>query len=381
RWLELTGGRQREDLDTQLVNGWVESLFQGWQVAEAKRPLLDQANERLALIADLRAAIPAAQGDLAAQQKFLQLSEQLPDSYEHSMLAELKSAKAKIESLAAIETQLKQPTIHEVKLAQAWARIKKYSGQHLVEATAVQRCDLAALRAPLILEIAKLPDPKEARGRFDQGLVKIWDSELFANCEQVKAYVEPVQQAITRLAFVEQLQQAVKDGKEFQFVEMASDDVLAKYEDGDLDDLIDCTPEFSVLRREAVARHEKIAEIKTAIEQEEPEQFLQLYDESLINRYSSYFDAIKEQLHAFITEHVVGSLRLKKLPIGDPLVYMGGNISVRWRWPTDSREAEFLKSCCVGISAGNRSVPDDPDNASFLALQSIDRDQYMRGQG
>ena len=59
---------------------------------------------------------------------------------------------------------------------------------------------------------------------------------------------------------------------------------------------------------------------------------------------------------------------------------MGGNIVVRWRWP-DSREAEFLQSCSVGVCAGNRAVPNTPDSANFLAIQTIERDQYERGQG
>ena len=379
-WSSLAALAINEETDQQLLSLWREDLFGQWSIAEAKRGQLDSAANRLDRLADLRSNKPPANGDLKSQEMFVELGDQLPVSYKHSMLPVLETTRIRIDSFHSIQHELKQDPINEVKLAKSWEQIVQHAGQHLVDSSDARRCSLANSRSPLIQALAKLPSPKSSRAQFDQGLVRVWDRSLLDECEQVTQYKIAFKQATTRLAFIKQLQAAVTADDEFGFVQLAADPTISKYDENDLDFLIESTPEFSAIRRQAEERHAQIHAIKSSVESGEPEKFLELYNENLINQYSDYFLSIEKQLHEFISEHVVGSVRLKKPPIGDPIIYMGGNIVVRWRWP-DSREAEFLQSCSVGVCAGNRAVPNTPDSANFLAIQTIERDQYERGQG
>ena len=381
-WNQLRLLEISEENDKQIIASWIPDSFDGWKVAETKRRFLEDALDRLALIEKLNAIAPPANACLEDLEVFIEIGQALPASYEYGLKSKVADSVCKIETVVKVQELVQQNSAVEIPLSELWGVLISLNAQHLIEPSVRARCELASLRAPLVTELTKLPNPKEDLGRFDHALVELWDENLLAECCEAEPYIELHERAVRRLQLIKRIQSLVVLEDDFGYVELSSHPDLQNYVGSDLDYLVESAPPFSVLRDDKRRQHLKIAEIKESISLSQTERFIELYDEELLERYyDRCFSEIEDDLAEFILEQVLSRLHLGKLKIGDPLFYQRDFAIARWHWPSDSLLASWLTKCCLGISSAHLSVPKVPLKQDFFVLETVKRDQYEKGQG
>jgi hypothetical protein len=215
----------------------------------------------------------------------------------------------------------------------------------------------------------------------DVALLKCWNQDLLDDCHQVAALKPHLAAAHKRLLAIAKLQAAVTAENELAYMALAAEEVLAPYEDADFDELIQCTPAFSQLLAQTKENHRAVDTLKSAIKEGDGKQFIDLYDQQLMERYKENFAEVEDVLPEFIENEVLSKIRLKKLRIGDSLVRVHGAYKAGWQWPKDGKYLTLLTKCIVGVGNASGKIPDRPDASQLLAYETVSFYQYMAAGG
>ena len=283
-------------------------------------------------------------------------------------------------TLSVITNLLTEKPIHEVKLAQQWNILLKQSSTYLMADDRRKRCELAVKRAPYLVKLSQLP-PKTELAKRDVAILKCWNQDLLDDCHQVAAFKPYLVAAHKRLLSVKKLQEAVTAEKELSYMALAAEEVLAPYEDADFDELIQCSPAFSQLLAQTKENHRAVDTLKSAIKEGDGKQFIDLYDQQLMERYKESFAEVVDVLPEFIENEVLSRIRRKKAVIEGSLVRVDGGYMARWQWPKERKYLKRLTKCIVGVCNASGKIPDRPDASQLLAYETVSFDQYMAAGG
>jgi hypothetical protein len=215
----------------------------------------------------------------------------------------------------------------------------------------------------------------------DVALLKCWNQDLLDDCHQVAALKPHLAAAHKRLLAIAKLQAAVTAENELAYMALAAEEVLAPYEDADFDELIQCTPAFSQLLAQTKENHRAVDTLKSAIKEGDGKQFIDLYDQQLMDRYKENFAEVEDVLPEFIENEVLPKIRLKKLRIGVSLVRGHGVYKARWQWPKEGKYLTLLTKCIVGVDKASGKMPDSPNASQLLACETVSCDQYEAAGG
>ena len=379
-WLGVHASSVQQERDKELLVAWDVKVFDDWVVSSPYRDELKQAAARLAMVKELGDLVGIDLRNVAYEQSLIEKSKMLPSGYEHSFGPRIEDAKVRIATLSVIAELLTEKPIYEDNLAEQWNIVLKQSSTHLLADDSRKRCELAVKRATYVEQLLQLP-PETELAKRDLAIVKCWNKDLLDDCHQVASFKPHLAAADKRLQSVKKLQEAVTAENELSYMALAAEEVLAPYENADIDELIQCSPAFSKLLAQTIDNHRLVDTLKSAIKEGDGEKFIADYGEQLMERYKESFSEVVDILPEFIENEVLPKIRLKKFAIGVSLVRGHGAYKARWQWPKEGKYLTLLTKCIVGVDKASRKMPDSPNASQLLACETVSWDQYEAAGG
>jgi hypothetical protein len=342
-----------ESPDRALLAAWREDLFKGWSQAEAERPRLREAEARLRMVADVRAAAVQAPSP-AAERDLIQKAAALPNGYQHADAPRVQQARDRLDALARLEQSLSEPA-SDAAILSAVARVVKAQAKELVPPDWLPRIGVAQQRGPILKVLRDIPHdyPPSQGPEFDARLVDAWKEKVLRDCRDADPWRPAFAVAKQRLEAIDALREAISAGDQMRIVDLCASSMLQGYP---LDD------DWVAASGRARKNVEACRRLVSAIKKNDGEEFVRAFDARVVRENPSTFQLLQPRLLELAKRHLRDARHLRLQPLlGMPWLsrgYQGGSsFRVVWNWP----ELRFTDQCVLTIT---RKKPTESDNLS-----------------
>jgi len=371
--VDRTPGEQN---DRQLIACWNEPLFAGWPTAEAQRPALNQAKQRLPAVLLLRQLVQeVTQATPAGEQQIVQQARTIPAMYalEPALQHRVEQARQRLNAYQQFQNVIASGT-SEADLAAAGGELNRLQVWHWLEPVGEQRAQLAEQRAPLLSQLQQLT-PALPPAELDRRILEIWQDALLDDCSEAEPWKSVHAAAVERRAALDELDIAIKENSVLAVFELMCRPCLQGYR-------LPRSMEGSV--RVAMQEAETVQNLIECLDDEEGARFQNVFDADILSRhqeaFAPYLAPLRERIERDILPPQITGLAL---PIAQKAIERerraGGRIvhEIRWRWPLP----RFCQQCLVAACAAPPPTAGDPRQLPASFSQLLDRERYSRVGG
>ena len=372
---QSVSGIAGEANDLALVAAWNDPLFAGWKQAEAERPRVTAANERLGKIRKLRKAVNTADAARSVdhEQAIRTLAQDIPAGYEvaSELRARLASADAIVAAVQKIEQTLTLPAPPERVLLQCGKVLARLKAAAVVTPTVLARLELAAQRVPVLDKLAAV----NLRGPIDvvdEAIRTAWNKHLLVDCPDAAPWRQRASEAFKRAGLLAQLDAALTAADDATAISLLDDPLLKGY------------PFGAALDGRIVSAKKKNANVRAmidALRDHCDEDFGKYFDHRVLKANLPAFTPFQTQIRDVVRREIlpVAKLGLSKPLVGPSISSASGGSSryqVKWAWPAQ----RFTDQCLLGICQG---MPDGQADPAAVAIHKIpiDRHRWEAGGG
>ena len=369
--VERTPGEQN---DRQLIGCWKEPLFAGWPTAEAHRPALNQAKQRLQSVQRVRQLVQqAAQPTPAGEQQIVQSARAIPAGYsfDSALQQRLDQARQRLGTYQRIQGVV-AGAASEAELAAAGGELNRLQVRHWLDPGGEQRVRLAEQRAPLLSQLQQLT-PALPPDELDRRLLEIWQDHLLKDCPEAQSWRAKHHTAANRRSLIERLDAAVRAGDDSLVATLATDPLLQGFPLArGLSDAV------AVIRQGIEGAQQLIAVIRSG----NPAEFRESFDADIVRRYGKLLGTYRTELVKMIRDHILPAdcIGLKPFAMKRQGLIRGlrNTWEARWSWP----DRRFTDRCYLGICRQRPGRDQSPrDLALPESLNAVTREQYEGGGG
>jgi serine/threonine protein kinase len=363
-----------EQNDAQLDRGWQESLFAKWPPAEAQRPAVDQARQRLQTVRQLRqAAQQTAAPTPAGEQQLFQLGRKLPAGYglDPTLQQRVEQARQRLQAYQRVRGVVAQATT-DVELAAAGAELARLQVRHWLDPANDQRVRLAELRAPLLEQLQQLA-ANLPLDELDHRLLDIWKEDVLKDCPAAQPWRAKHQTAVARRALLDRLEAAVRVSDENQVAALAADPLLQGYPlSRGLSDSV------ALIRQGLEGTQRLIGALRSG----DRAEFRAAFDPEVIRRYGKMLAPYRQPLLEFLRGEILPAekMGLKPYVLKRQSLTRGtrNTWELRWSWP----DRHWSERCYVGICRQQPRGDRSPRELALPeALNVVTRDAFEQGGG
>ncbi len=362
-----------ERADRALIEAWNEPLLAGYGPAEELRPRLEAARHHVAILDRLRHLIQESSRQivLAEERMMVELADQLPPYYQHSLGPRIERARQRVECLDALTAAVRDSGEDDTIL-RAWRRAQRKMCQDLVPAAFHASIGRAEQRRMIVESLKQIP-PDLPADQMDRRVLEVWNEELLDGCADAQPWAEAYRAAVARREALARLQRAVESGDEAAIAQAAGDPLLADY------------PLPAAWASILKATSEKLSRIEGlvgAIAQGDRAEFLRRFDARLIRENLAQFLAHRQRLESWVRGDV---LRLETLGLSPALARAGvagvdageRTFRLRWTWP----EPRFTDRCTLAVVRAEPLGDEGPEDVECLFRGTVDRGTWETSGG
>ncbi|MDA1015287.1 MAG: hypothetical protein O3A00_12655 [Planctomycetota bacterium] len=358
--------------DRALKQAWNETLFAGWKSAEAERPRLKAALERLAALNKFEALVKqaAAAVTLVSEKGVYDLGNALSADY-HNQGDRVILAHRRLYALQTLEQAAKQKPPSEQLLAQAWKELQALDASDLVNAQVQARLNQASDIAPLLEQLQRISlrlPPNE----LDRQLLAVWDDTKLSKCVEASAWRVAWDEARQRKPLLKQLETAIQNNDD-ELIARCCQSALFKgwpfssYETDRISKAIDAI--------------EGIKHLVEALRSGDRPKFVELFDIRHVQKYPREFADFRDSLVQWIDTEILDRelLGLRPPIMGNAVRPMPGGTTfqVRWTWPSP----RYTTKCLLKICPSQPGAETSPDDVRAHQTFSLDREMYEKAGG
>jgi hypothetical protein len=356
-----------ENRDRALVAAWKEDLFAGWKPAEAERPRVAEAQQRLAQLKELAVVIEQhAEGvTFPGEKGILETAAGLPAGYRHSQMPRVGLARRRLAALQDLLRINQESPPSEAALAQGWRVLVELKAQNLIAPQDHPRLELAVQRAPLVQALAGL-SPHWPLDRLDRELLALWKDDLLGDCPEAAPWKEAYEAAHARQPLLQALERAVAQKDDAAIVRCLESPLLVGYP------LAATTADIS---EKALQRVRGAQELIAALQAQQTARLRELFDVRVLRDYAGQFAPYQPQLSRWLEAEILPCEKngLKLPLVGPPVVPLagGGAYKLQWNWPPP----RFSEQCVLKICHAKPEGPTSPEQVEGFTIP-IDRKSY-----
>jgi len=369
-----------ETCDRALVKAWNEALFADWGPAETRRPRVELARERLALVDKLSERADAAlslEGEKALVQIALEIKT-AHGAYAYELKPRARQAQERLRAVQELREGLRRPA-SDRKIHRAWRSLVALEGQSLAPEAWRPLVEKAEKRAPLLARLEAVPPgyvPAEAP-QFDAVVLEVFEQNeaLLEGCHDAEACRGDYRQARQRRELLAELGAAMARPDHARIVRLVGEPCLDGYPFPD---------EWQKTIQQAREEHLACLSLVEALEGDDRARFHAVFDAAIIGRNRSAFEAHRAKLREWVPAEI---LPLCKIglgpPVGDPPlapVEEAAHPVFRacWRWP----DLRMNDSCVLAVCRQRPQADANPYLLpSVLFTRQVDRRAYEDGFG
>ncbi len=373
-WAEFQNLPQEvnEKTDRKMARVCNDAFLAQFQISPEARQRAVEARERVILLDRLTQMVQLSQerAMLAGERVIGGMDEKFPKGYAYALKKRVLRAKemaAAVDVLAAL-MQKAQPD--EMKIAEAWTKVRQVKAQALLTAQQMERAEMAAKRAPRLRTLlgVKADTPPD---QVDRLVLGTWDETLFQDCPQAEPFREMMAVAMRRRVKMDALTTAVKRNDRTRILELLDDPLLENYTiPGQLGDFLRSKSDVYAHGQQMLA----------AIAQNDHEAFQKNFDTRSLRESPEEFVPVFGVMERWILEDILPRRNNGlKQTLGRASMVTGekGVVTLRWMWP----QPRFSDVCVLGISAGQPLETDQPWEISLVHQVEITRQEWEKMGG
>lgn len=361
-----------EACDNLLIQAWNETLFAGWNKAERERPRVQQARDRLQLVAQIRQQAAAAL-TIAGEQTLVRLAGGIPHGYTWSAADRVELARQRLTALERLEQVLRESS--DLAIAETAERLEKLQARSLVSPASSPRVLLAESRVPAVTALKKIPPnyPIQQAPQHDPKLLATWKDDLLRDCRDAAAWRPAWQSALRRKEALSKLDAALAKGDKMQVAELVAEDCLQGYP---------YPPQWGLAVKGALAEVAALRGLLDVLSRNDPLGLSEVFDSRVIRQNASAFDEYRPQLRDWVPAEI---LPTERLGLSQPVARKGLSqengshtaFRICWKWP----EPRFNEHCIVAVCKSKPPAAKDPTKLSVHLRMRVDRKSYEEGGG
>ncbi len=193
--------------DKQMIASWVAQHFDGWPKAEARRPHYDAALARVAQFERFQSL--AEEQGAEAEKTLLGVAQQLTLDYHPLVEERAKAALKRVKTHQKFAHRASSAKTEE-QVIELWRRLEETGESEFAGDDLRARYEMAQKRIPLLNKIKGLASlPPDAA---DQGLLDVWDVELFEDCREADVWRPRYASALERSRIFKRIEDALESG-------------------------------------------------------------------------------------------------------------------------------------------------------------------------
>ncbi|MDO4574874.1 MAG: hypothetical protein Q4D98_06630 [Planctomycetia bacterium] len=302
---------------------------------------------------------------LSGERSIAAIGNQFGDDYVYVLRPRVEKARKVVEMVESLLKLLSVPEPNEIRIAEAWAMVRKHKLQALVTSVQAERAELAVRRAPRlkILEGIKKGMPLD---RQDKQVLSAWDESLLGECPQAKRYRKYYDTALRRRVKLDMLKEAMQYEDQRQIAELIADPLLKNYPFSG--------PLGTVLKTRADQWNHGQGMLDAMVNND-PEAFRKQFDVQSftddMSMFADYQNLLRDWIYQYVVPRKCNGLkpamgRASLLPNAD------GTVAVRWTWP----HPRFGSVCYLGVSPTKPLDTDRPEDISLAFGQQLTRAEW-----
>ena len=359
--------------DRALIEAWNETLLAGFEPAEQLRPKLEEARRRAATLDRLRLLIQESAHRIVLhdERQMVELADQLPERYGHSLSPRIERARQRVTTIARLTQAVLQPS-GEKAILHAWRRVQRKQCQDLVPEDFADRIALAERRLGLIELLEQQPSGMPA-DEADRQILRVWQDGLLEDCPEADRWRSAHELACRRREALERMQAAIDSRDEAAIAEAMADPRLTNYP---------LPAAWTAVLRSTRDRLDRCDRLVSTLRKGRRDLFGQLFDARIIRQYAEQFEPHREQLVAWTRSEVLSADKLGLRPAiaRASLVSVDrsqGTFRLRWTWP----QQRFVEQCLLAVCPAEPGPEDDPTEADAHHRAPIDRASWESAGG
>ncbi|MFO0872307.1 MAG: hypothetical protein U0935_25545, partial [Pirellulales bacterium] len=349
--------------DEQRVAAWREDLFKNWPTAEAERPQLEAARQRLQACQKVKAQIDAVGQEirLDGERQIIKAAAVL-GKYPHALAARAQQAQARVSAYEKFTAAVRDAQTEEA-IIEAWGELQRAGGQALCDANQQQRVGQAQQRLPLLQKLQKVPLTLPAE-QLDLQLLALWNRSL-DDCPAAQPWKKAYETAVRRRDVLQQIKVACERNDEASLAELIKDPSIKGYP------VPRNIAQAAAAAIDRLTRGQKLIE---ALQSGDREGFRQQFDQQLLRQSGTQFAPYVDRLREWIVSEILPCDKLGlKPPIAlSALVKQGTTYLARWLWPGP----RFTDNCQLIICRHPPKRGDDPRATIAIEETPITRRMY-----
>ncbi len=362
-----------EQGDRRIVDAWNEQLFAGFAAAEQERLRVAEARRRVTAIDRICHLAQQMGGQMtsAGEQALVDAASRLPQGYRYTLSPRVEQARRLTLAAQRLQQAMENPRSEAAILA-AGRSLMENGGGRILSAEQRDRIALAELRAPILRELAQMPDDIPCDD-YDARLLELWRKGTLDHCAEAEPWRPKFKTARRRAELLREIGHAAERG-DAETVRMAAADAVFA---------VGKPPKAWQRQIDAAEqRIERLGRLEAALREGQPKRFLEHFDAPLIQRLPDHFGPHRAPIREWTIREVLPPKRMGLRRIAG----WGGIAAedeaaqvfwLRWHWP----EERFIDRCLLSLSPKEPVNTDDPDAIATFHTAVIERAQYSADGG
>lgn len=363
-----------EQCDRELVRAWNEPLFAKMDEADALRPRVDAASQRILILKRIARTLRQSTGTATevTERTLVGLAGRLPSGYLHSLQERVALARRRYVAMKRFREAVSAGT-NEEAIESAWQSLVEAGCQDWVaDPIARVRLEQAQTRVPLLKSLRSLSQ-QLAPELLDRQILTIWRAGALDGCTEADPWRPIYDRAVYRRNLLANLQSAIEQRNDPLIATLVADPVLEGYP---------LPAQWSVAIQGASKRATLGDALLDALRDGQRDQFTERFDARLIRAYAERFAPYGALIGEWVRDGVLGQPEVGLgLAVGRASIARledrRGAVRLRWTWPPPRIADECLLAVCPFVPAPT----DTPSDVHALYRAPIDRSAWEDGGG